>query len=396
MGTAFSFPPPGVPPFYAGLSTAEFSLIDTQVKTEPLVARSLPRSLTSREQGMRVFQIDPLRDPRWKVFIDSHPDAAIFHRIEWLQALKSTYGYTPIALTLTAPGSPLENGVAFCEIRSRLTGNRLVSVPFSDHCEPLVGNPAETKSLMAGMVEAVSKDRWKYAEIRPVNYVPDVKANFGMCNTYCLHRLDLRSSEQQLFKGFNKGSVQRKIRRAERESLRYEEGSSDELLHCFYQLLIMTRRRHGLPPQPLKWFRSLIDCLGQDLKIRIALKGDTPVASMLTIAHKKTLVYKYGCSDLRYSNLGGTALVFWRAIQDAKAAGIEALDMGRSDLEDEGLVTFKENWGAARSTMKYWRYPARSTKPGPENLIRHVKRLVSIAPDISLVMLSNLLYRHIG
>ncbi len=345
---------------------------------------------------MRVFQIDPLQDPRWEIFIKSHPDASIFHRVEWFKALKSSYAYTPVALTLTAPGSPLENGVPFCEIQSRLTGNRLVSVPFSDHCEPLVGDSEEIRALLGGMVETTTEDRWKYAEIRPIDYAPDIKANFGMCNTYYLHRLDLRSSEQQLFKGFNKSSVQRKIRRAERESLRYKEGSSDELLQCFYKLMIMTRRRHGLPPQPLKWFRSLIAYFGEDLKVRVAFKGTIPVASMLTIAYKKTLVYKYGCSDMRYSNLGGNALLFWNAIRDAKAAGIEVFDMGRSDLEDKGLTTFKENWGAVGSTMKYWRYPAQSVKPGPENLIRHAQRLVSIAPDVSLVMLSNLLYRHIG
>ncbi len=345
---------------------------------------------------MKVFRIDPLQDPRWKDFIDFHPDASIFHRVEWLHALKLSYGYAPIALTLTPPGRPLENGIAFCEIRSRLTGNRLVSLPFSDHCEPLVGDSEEMRGLVAGMVDALSKNGWKYVEVRPINYALDVKANFGICNTYCLHRLDLRPSEPQLFKAFNKGSVQRKIRRAERESLLYREGSADELLQSFYKLMIMTRRRHGLPPQPLKWFRSLIARFGEDLKIRFAFKGDIPIASMLTIAYKKTLVYKYGCSDMRYSNLGGNALLFWNAIQDAKATGIEVLDMGRSDLGDEGLTTFKENWGATRSTIKYWRYPAQSIKPGPEHLIHRARRLVAIAPDVSLVMFSNLLYRHIG
>ena len=143
-------------------------MIDTQVNAKPFVARSASASVTSREKGMRVFQIDPLQDPRWKDFIESHPDASLFHRVEWLKALKASYGYTPIALTLTAPGSPLGNGIAFCEIRSWLTGNRLVSVPFSDHCEPLVGDSEEMKGLLAGMVETTSKDRWKYAEIRPV------------------------------------------------------------------------------------------------------------------------------------------------------------------------------------------------------------------------------------
>ena len=92
---------------------------------------------------MTIFEIDPLNDPRWRAFVEWRPDASVFHRVEWLQALKSCYGYVPVALSFTPPGSPLENGLLFCEIRSALTGNRLVSLPFSDHCEPLVDHPEE-------------------------------------------------------------------------------------------------------------------------------------------------------------------------------------------------------------------------------------------------------------
>lgn len=343
-----------------------------------------------------MFEIDPLQDPRWKAFIDHRPDASVFHRVEWLQALKSCYGYTPIALSSSPPEAPLANGLIFCEVRSPLTGNRFVSLPFSDHCEPLVNHPEEIDLLVAHLAERVDERRWKYFEIRPILRTPGSQKLLAISNTYYFHRLDLRHSEQLLFKSFHKDSVQRKIRRAERESLRYEEGSSETLLKQFYKLLIMTRRRQSLPPQPLKWFRSLIASMGQNLKIRVALKGEIPVASILTISDKKTMVYKYGCSDVRFNNLGGTALLFWNAIQEARANGIEELDMGRSDTHNQGLVTFKEHWAAERSMLNYWRYPARAAASRPESLVKYAKQLISIAPDVSLVMLGNLFYRHIG
>jgi CelD/BcsL family acetyltransferase involved in cellulose biosynthesis len=348
------------------------------------------------ERGMAVFEIDPLRDPRWRTFIEARPDSSVFHRVEWLQALKSCYGYRPVALSLTPPGYPLENGLVLCEVRSLLTGNRLVSLPFSDHCEPLVNRPQELDLLVAGLVEKVDQRRWKYFEIRPILRSPCAETTLGISHTYYLHRLDLAKSEELLFKSFHKDCVQRKVLRAERESLRYEEGSSQILLKQFYKMLIMTRRRQRLPPQPLKWFRSLIASLGQNLKIRVALKGDTPVASILTISHKKTLVYKYGCSDATFNNLGGTALLFWNAVREAKANGLEELDMGRSDVDNLGLVTFKEHWGAERSTVNYWRYPIQAAASKPQSLIRYANRLIAIAPDTSLAMLGNFLYRHIG
>src|SRR5580698_4409818 len=83
-----------------------------------------------------VTSVDPLNDPRWPSFLASHPDASIFHTREWLNAVHRTYNYKPIAFTVSN-GEELSNAVVFCRIRSWLTGNRLVSLPFSDHCQPL-------------------------------------------------------------------------------------------------------------------------------------------------------------------------------------------------------------------------------------------------------------------
>jgi CelD/BcsL family acetyltransferase involved in cellulose biosynthesis len=366
------------------------SAVDSEVSVADELRSDLGKS------AMTFFEIDPLLDPRWRIFAERHPDSSVFHRVEWLQALQSCYGYVPVALSSTPPGSALEDGILFCEVRSAITGNRLVSVPFSDHCEPLMKHPEQIDLFASSLVERVEKQHWKYFEIRPIESMPGPQTNLLVSNTYYFHRLDLRPSEHVLFKGLQKDSIQRKIRRAERESLRYEKGSSDRLLNYFYKLMIMTRRKHGLPPQPLKWFRSLVTCMANDLEIRVALTGETPIASILTISNKKTLVYKYGCSDGRFNNLGGTAMLFWKAIQEAKANGMEEFDLGRSDVDNPGLITFKDRWGAKRSTLNYWRYPFRPSASKPKSLVRYAKRIVSIAPDISLVALGNLLYRHIG
>jgi Acetyltransferase (GNAT) domain len=346
---------------------------------------------------MTIFEVDPLQDLRWKIFIEQHPDASIFHRVEWLRALQSCYGYVPRALSFSPPGVPLRSGLLFCEVRSLLTGNRFVSLPFSDHCEVLVSDPEELPEFLAGMADRVDAGRWKYFEVRPIlNKVPDSRTRLGVSNTYYFHRIEIHSSEERIFKSLHKDCVQRKIRRAEREKLRYEVGSSDALLKHFYKMLIMTRRRQYVPPQPLKWFKSLIVAMGNDLQIRVAFKEDTPVASILTICDQRTMVYKYGCSNIRFNNLGGTTMLFWRAIQEARAKGIVEFDMGRSDLGNSGLVIFKEHWGAQRNVSSYLRYPAPAARPGPEYAIKHLKKLILMTPDAPLVMLGRLLYRHIG
>ncbi len=201
---------------------------------------------------------------------------------------------------------------------------RLVSLPFSDHCDPLVDRPDDLSEMIEFLRREVEERRYRSFELRPRRPLvgrpmescvgrpsgPCVGRPFRVAEsaTYCLHTLDLSRPASEIFSGFHHSSTQRAIRRAEREGLVYEAGTSERLLSSFYGLLRLTRRRHGLPPQPLAWFRNLVDCMrdahstrfarsGQALAIHLASKDGQPIASILTLSFKKTMVYKYGGSD---------------------------------------------------------------------------------------------------
>lgn len=342
------------------------------------------------------YAVDPLSDPRWPVLVERHPRASVFHSSKFLQALRTVYGYQPAVVTTCPPDAELTNGLALCKINSWVTGQRFVSLPFSDHCEPLVNSADECDDMLVHLEQQLKQDGLKYVEIRPVSYTPSIRTKFGTSVTYCFHRLDLCRSAQELFRAFHKDCIQRKIRRAERENLKYEAGTSENLLQEFYKLLVLTRRRQYLPPQPLNWFRGLIAAFGNDLKIRVAFKDDMAVAGILTLSHKKTMVYKYGCSDAAANKFGGVALLFWRTIQEAQENGLEVFDLGRSNTDNRGLVAFKEHWGATGSLLTYWTYPYKPARHPSNWQKKLVKRIVSASPDLALEMAGTLLYRHIG
>ena len=306
------------------------------------------------------------------------------------------YGYEPFVVTTCPPTARMTNGVVLCRVNSWLTGRRLVSLPFSDHCAPLISDLNDLQPLLFHLQHRVDVEAWRYFEIRPIRFDPVCRMKLGQTMKYCFHSLDLSPTIDQLFHKFHKDCVQRKIRRAEREKLVYEEGTSERLLQKFYRLFTLTRRRQYIPPQPLSWFRGLINTFGRDLKIRVASKEGVAVASILTLAGRRSLVYKYGCSDVVFSKLGGTALLFWNAIQEAKSAGLEEFDMGRSDIDNHGLIAFKEHWGAVAKAITYWSYPPRKIATESEWRRRVVRRVVSVTPDVALRAVGALLYKHIG
>lgn len=349
---------------------------------------------------MDVYQIDPVGDPRWSEFLKKHPSASVFHTPGWLEALRRTYDYEPIAYTSSPPGAEIRNGLVFCRIDSWLTGRRLVSLPFSDHCEPLFGSPEELDVFVGHLQADVKTQALKYLEVRPVNgslYRSGGLPGFRPARRYPLHVIDLRPDLHQIRQGFHKDSVLRRIRRAEQAGLVEKTGRSEALLSDFYRLLILTRARHDLPPQPYKWFRNLIDCLGEALEIRLAYKDKTPLAAILTLRFKDVALYKYGCSDRRYKNLGATPLVLWRAIEYAKSTGAREFSLGRSDEDNAGLIAFKNHWTKHTTPLVYWR------DPGPANLkssedwrIRMAKRVFAVMPKQALAVTGRLIYRHIG
>jgi len=350
--------------------------------------------------NISIYRINPLNDSRWADLVERHSQASAFHTVTWLQALRQTYGYEPIVFTTSPPTTELKNGLVFCHVRSWLTGSRLVSLPFSDHCQPLCESTEELDFLIRYLRAALGHQNWKYLELRPIN------GNFAQTNqtngflptaNYLLHVLDISPDLDKLFRSFDKDSVQRRIRRAERADLIEKCGSSDDLLKDFYNLFVLTRNRHGLPPTPFTWFQNLVRCQGKALQIRLAYKDKTPISAILTLRFKDVLYYKYGCSDSRFNNLGATSWLFWRAIVEAKSNGATKFDLGRTEEDNAGLIAFKNHWVRQPERIVYWKY-SESTSHDSVNgwKLRMAKRLFSFMPNRVLKIAGNLLYRHIA
>jgi hypothetical protein len=346
---------------------------------------------------MAAYEIDPLRDPRWPEYLEHDDRASVFHTPGWLAALQRTYGYEPVVFTTSSSEAPLANGLVFSRVNSRLTGRRLVSLPFSDHCEPLVKDAEEFGELLPALTGEVKQRQLKYMELRPLQSRMAGEFGASECSEYCIHKIDLRPGIDALFQGLHKSSIRRYITRGKSEKLTYEKGTNHDLLAKFYRLFVMTRRRHGLPPSPLSWFSNLVDCLGEKVQIRIVSSDATPVAGILSLTYKSTIMYKYGGSDGRYNNLGGMPYLFWMLISEAKAEGLQELDLGRSDLTNNGLITFKDRLGGARSPLTYWRLPRSVRRTSQDGWPSRVaKRMFALTSDPVRVQLGNLLYRHLG
>jgi lipid II:glycine glycyltransferase (peptidoglycan interpeptide bridge formation enzyme) len=244
----------------------------------------------------------------------------------------------------------------------------------------------------------MNREHWSYVEIRPTNWdtgCPGDYSGFRPSAQFLWHVLDIRQDQDSIFQKFDKDSIRRRVLRAERAGVTEKCGNSQDLLEHFYGLFVLTRARHRIPPMPGAWFQNLVKYLGGSLQIRIAYAKKAPIAAVLTLHFRDTVLYKYGCSDSQYKNIGAMPWLFWRAISAAKISGASYFDLGRTEKGNVGLRIFKDHFVPKPRPLVYWKYP-----PAPDSTedwkIRLAKRIFSGMPNGMLRLIGSAAYKHVG
>src|SRR5260370_9411473 len=93
-----------------------------------------------------------LDDQEWLRLVQRCEDATAFLLPVWSLAVCETYGFPGFVLAVKGNGGRVVAGLPVIEVRDLLGRRRLVSLPFTDHCPPLIQegtDPADfTRSLM--------------------------------------------------------------------------------------------------------------------------------------------------------------------------------------------------------------------------------------------------------
>lgn len=240
------------------------------------------------------------------------------------------------------------------QIESWLTGRRGVGLPFTDECAPLGKDTASVQALFAQVSTYAKQQDWKYLEFR------GGRSLFGdvpVSTEFLGHQLNLAEGEAAVFSRTD-SSTRRAVRKGEESKLTVESSQTLAAVRAFYGLLCLTRKRHGLPAQPFRFFAQIHQhVLAQNQGcVFLARKGTTPVAGAVFFHFGRTVVYKYGASDERFQQLRANNLVMATAIKSYIKQGFEILDFGRTSLSNEGLRRFKLGWGTVERTIEYVRY----------------------------------------
>jgi len=330
--------------------------------------------------------------PSWIDLISMSPESNIFHHPAWSQNLKECYGYTDGVLA-EMEGENVLAGLPVMEVKSLTGTKRLLALPFSDYCIPLARCPADLQQFTSSLIA------WSQQKKIPIEVrwkLPDL-AGIQITQDYVLHTAVMDRDPDVIFEQIHR-KVRKYIRSSAKRGVRVEQGTSQEFLRQFYRLQLLTRRKHGLPAQPWKYFMGLgKNILEKGLGfVLLAFLDDECLAGLVVLHWGKTLTLKYGASaEDHLRDLRPNHLLDWMAIRWGCEHGYQILDVGRSDIDQDGLRDYKNRWGYREEALDYSFIGSKPPQSHKEGLIGKVFQGVMRRSPLWLCQAAGtLLYAH--
>jgi CelD/BcsL family acetyltransferase involved in cellulose biosynthesis len=351
--------------------------------------------------GHYISILDPRLTTEWDTFVESHPDATVFHTSDWARVILDSYDYRPLYHVSRDNTGTILAGVPLMRVDGRLTNRRLVGLPFSDLCSPLLNGPAASEDLLSAVRSAAADMRATHVELRGPGAVPLEDSRFRGTSEFYQHIIPIAATADETAKAFHP-SAKRAIRKAEKEGISVRVANELDDVREFYRLTVLTRKKHGLLPQPWRFFANIhrhMIANGAGHLLLAEYEG-RPIAGDMLLQFRDQMVYKFNASDPAFLHLRPNNILLWEAIKLSVLRGCSTLDLGRCDEDNEGLRRFKLLWGSEERRLRYYTHASPGASPGgimssaPSRAV--LSFVVKYAPPSALRGIGAAVYHNFG
>lgn len=352
-----------------------------------------------------IIEIDPVKDLRWDKFVESHPNGWVTHLSGWKRALEGTFRHIKghFLAIIDDKNKEIRTALPIFEIRSWLTGNRLVSIPFATLSDPLIKTYSEAEELLNAAKHLGRNLAIPTIEIRTLYSFSMIKKDEFACVRFFKHHfLSLEKTPEELLKSFHYDRVRKKIRKVQKGKLKLRLAANEADLQGFYDLYAKDRKRLGLPLQPYTWFKLLWENFYASDKLTILLaelEGKT-IGGLLVFRFKERVSAEAIGWDHNFVKAYPSYFLYWEAIKLAYSKGYRIFDFGRTAPTNLNLMDFKSRWGTEVRDLPQFTYPGGNHQNNwsAEGTITYKlsRSVIKNAPDSIQGLIGAFCYRHMG
>jgi FemAB-related protein (PEP-CTERM system-associated) len=281
----------------------------------------------------------------WTAFVERCPDATFFHSIGWRTILEEEFRHR--THYLVAERGPTICGVLpLAEVRSRLFGHALVSLPFCVYGGP-AADDADAESALIAAAEARARALGvEHLELRNRRAL---RPAWPRQDLYVTFRKTLSADPNE-----NMQAIPRKQRAMVRKGIKHGLRSEiDASVDRFFELYADNMHRHGTPPFAKRYFARLRDVFADRCEVLTVVDADGhPVSGVLSFYFRGEVLPYYAGDTVAARDLAANDFKYWELMRRACERGIGLFDYGRSK-QGTGSYDFKRNWGFDPEPLAY-------------------------------------------
>jgi FemAB-related protein (PEP-CTERM system-associated) len=301
--------------------------------------------------------MQPQDTPRWDKFVMHCPDATFFHRAGWQAVIERAFGHKTWFMYAESNGE-ITGVVALAEIKSKLFGHSLVSLPFCVYGGIAATSEAARQALDRAAQELATQLNVGHLEYR--NLEPE-HTDWITKDLYVTFRKQMFADPEQ-----NMLAIPKKQRAMVRKGIKAGlQSTIDSNVDRFFDAYADSVHRLGTPVFAKKYFRLLKQVFADDCELMtITLNGRT-VSSVLSFYFRDEVLPYYGGGTAEAREVAGNDFMYWELMRRSCERGYRIFDFGRSKV-GTGAFDFKKNWGFAPQPLHY-EYQLHRSRALPDN-----------------------------
>jgi FemAB-related protein (PEP-CTERM system-associated) len=281
----------------------------------------------------------------WDAFVDRCDTATFFHRAGWRDVLENVFRHRCHYLMAERNGA-ICGVLPLAEVRTRLFGHSLVSLPFCVYGGPAALDAVAEDALIDAASQLARELRVEHLELR--NRVTK-RSDWPRQDIYVTFRKPIVADCDA-----NMLAIPRKQRAMVRKGIaRGLAGVIDADAARFFELYADNAHRHGTPPLSRRYFDRLHAVFGDACEfLTIVTPDGRPVSGVMSFYFRDEVLPYYAGDTLAARDVAANDFKYWDLMRRACERGARVFDYGRSK-RGTGSFDFKKNWGFEAQQLEY-------------------------------------------
>jgi len=289
----------------------------------------------------------------WDALVRDAEGASVFHTSAWAGIWTAEWKNARWEALVLEDESGYAAGIG-AVVRRRGFWRTVDAMPFATYGGPIVrkghSNPAAARrALLEAFGQWTSGRRVLRSQLSWLSGRGDEFPEGLPARESFTHVLPLSPDFSALAGGFSP-STRRLVRQAEESGLAIRPASTPDDLRAFYDLAVETVRRRGGETKPFSLYRRIESLLapGGLARYHLVFHEEEPVAGSLHLFHEGVAVNWLPVSRASSWHLRPNNFLIAHMLETLSGAGYLEYNFGASPPDADGLIRFKEGWGARR------------------------------------------------